>query len=259
MKALFFDFDGTIVSPKTHEIPAVVVERMKQLKEKGYLLFLNTGRSKSILDSRIYDLPFDGYILSCGCYISFKDDVIYQSVVDKDLSKKLINWLNEFDIEGFFEGEQCLYYSNNLTHERMLYHLNDYKKNGVDIRPISNYTDSFEKLFIHFKNINTKVKFVDCISAYFDFIDRGNHCAELVPLDHSKGTAIDKIVELYHLDLNDCYAFGDSANDIEMFKKVVSSALIGNGETQGLEKYVSFLASDVDHLGLIEALDYFEL
>lgn len=152
-----------------------------------------------------------------------------------------------------------LLFRYNLTHERMLYHVNDYKEHGVDIRPISKYSDSFEKLFIHFKNLDNKAKFLECISPYFDYIDRGNHCAELVPVGHSKGTGIDKIVALYKLDIKDCYAFGDSANDIEMFKKVENSALIGNGETKGLEKYVSFVAPDVDHLGLIKALDYFEL
>lgn len=261
MKALFFDFDGTIISPKTHQIDDAVVERMKELKDKGYLLFLNTGRSKAILDSRIYDLPFDGYILSCGCYVMFKNDVVYHTEINHKLSSDLIRWLNELDIEGFLEGEHCLYYSDNLTDDRMLFHLNNYKVNGVDLKQTSQYSCSypFEKLFIHFKSLENKSNFVKQISSYFDFIDRGNDCAELVPLGHSKGTGIDIIVNLCGLNIDDCYAFGDSANDIDMFKKVSNSALIGSGETKGLEQYVSFVAPDVDHLGLIKALDYFKL
>lgn len=259
MKALFFDFDGTIVSPKTHNIPVEVIERMKQLKEKGYLLFLNTGRSKAILDPRTYTLPFDGYILSCGCFVSVNDCITYQYITQTDVANKVIDWMNEYNIEGFFEGEKCLYYSDNLSHERMLYHLNDYKEKGVDIQPISMYDTPFEKMFIHFKNLEHREAFIDCIRPYFTFIDRGNDCAELVPLGHSKGTGIDRVVELHNLDLNNCYVFGDSANDIDMFKKVSNSALIGNGEISGLKQYVSFVASDVDKLGLIEAIDYFNL
>ena len=65
-KALFFDYDGTIITNRTAEMPEDIPELFRRLKDEGHLLFLNTGRTQSILDPRCRSLPFDGKILGCG-------------------------------------------------------------------------------------------------------------------------------------------------------------------------------------------------
>ena len=47
-KALFFDYDGTLISDETHTIPKSARKVLNKLKDKGYLLFLNTGRTNHI-------------------------------------------------------------------------------------------------------------------------------------------------------------------------------------------------------------------
>lgn len=44
-KIFFFDFDGTLRIEETDEITPQTYESFNKLKNKGYLLFLNTGRS----------------------------------------------------------------------------------------------------------------------------------------------------------------------------------------------------------------------
>ena len=44
IKALFFDIDGTLARSDTHTIPQSHVESFRLLHEKGYLLFIATGR-----------------------------------------------------------------------------------------------------------------------------------------------------------------------------------------------------------------------
>ena len=43
--ALFFDIDGTILSEETKEIPKSAIEALLEVKKKGHLLFINTGRT----------------------------------------------------------------------------------------------------------------------------------------------------------------------------------------------------------------------
>ena len=43
-KALFFDIDGTLVSFKTHSIPASTIEALEKAHAKGVKIFISTGR-----------------------------------------------------------------------------------------------------------------------------------------------------------------------------------------------------------------------
>ena len=44
-KIIFFDIDGTLISDKNYTIPDSTVTALKELKSKGNLAFINTGRT----------------------------------------------------------------------------------------------------------------------------------------------------------------------------------------------------------------------
>ena len=53
MKAIFLDIDGTLVSFKTHEIPASTIEAIQLAKKNGHKIFISTGRPKAIINNLI--------------------------------------------------------------------------------------------------------------------------------------------------------------------------------------------------------------
>ncbi len=61
MSALFFDIDGTILDSKTHSVPESTMQSLKMAKERGLLLFINTGRTACDIPDEIEALPFNGY------------------------------------------------------------------------------------------------------------------------------------------------------------------------------------------------------
>ena len=66
---LFFDIDGTLLDEKEGIVPESTVRALHQAKKNGHLLFLCTGRCKSIWPKDILEIGFDGvveYILSWG-------------------------------------------------------------------------------------------------------------------------------------------------------------------------------------------------
>ena len=68
-KILFFDIDETLLSHKTFTIPESTKIALKKAKEKGHLIFINTGRTKSLIGDDIKEIGFDGYVCGCGTYI----------------------------------------------------------------------------------------------------------------------------------------------------------------------------------------------
>lgn len=54
--ALFFDIDGTILSEETKEIPKSAIEALLEVKKKGHLLFINTGRTMCSIPAELNSL-----------------------------------------------------------------------------------------------------------------------------------------------------------------------------------------------------------
>ena len=44
IKAVFFDIDGTLLSHSTNSVPASARRALEELREKGILTFIATGR-----------------------------------------------------------------------------------------------------------------------------------------------------------------------------------------------------------------------
>ena len=49
-KILFFDIDGTLLSHRTLQIPESAKKSIRKAKEKGHLVFINTGRTISVVN-----------------------------------------------------------------------------------------------------------------------------------------------------------------------------------------------------------------
>lgn len=59
-RALFFDYDGTIIAGGTGKIPAEIPDLFDQLKARGHLLFLNTGRTRCFSTPIAVPCPLTG-------------------------------------------------------------------------------------------------------------------------------------------------------------------------------------------------------
>ena len=65
--ALFFDIDGTLVSFKTHEIPASTILALTQAKANGHRVFIATGRPPIIITNLgAIEHLIDGYVTTNG-------------------------------------------------------------------------------------------------------------------------------------------------------------------------------------------------
>ena len=61
-KILFFDIDGTLLTPYPFTVPESTKDALNKAHENGHLLFVNTGRTKAMMPPEIAELPFDGYV-----------------------------------------------------------------------------------------------------------------------------------------------------------------------------------------------------
>ena len=86
-----------------------------------------------------------------------------------------------------------------------------------------------------------------------DVIDRGGGFYECVPRGHSKATAIDMVLKRCGISLDDAYVFGDSGNDLAMFRYGRNCVLMGN-HSPVLEPYATFVTKTVEEDGIAYAM-----
>ena len=66
IKIIFIDFDWTIFDHRTYSINESTIEAIKQARNKGIKVIINTGRSYYSLLSKqvVRDLKVDGYVVN---------------------------------------------------------------------------------------------------------------------------------------------------------------------------------------------------
>ena len=102
VKAIFFDIDGTLVSFKTHKIPASTQEALKALRDKGIKIFIATGRPQCLINN-LGDLEFDGYITVNGSYcFTAGHQPIYKGCIPQEDIERLITFQQSHPVPFVF-------------------------------------------------------------------------------------------------------------------------------------------------------------
>jgi len=65
-KALFFDIDGTLLTDGTKVLPQSAEEAIKKARAAGHMVFINTGRSRILMQELEGRIEVDGYLCGCG-------------------------------------------------------------------------------------------------------------------------------------------------------------------------------------------------
>lgn len=257
-KVLFFDIDGTLFSEVTRQVPENTKQALKIAREKGHLVFVNTGRSYAELGPIKEELDVDGWVCGCGTYVEANGVVLYHHPIPAEQAEKIKDAIIACKLDGFLEGREGCYVSCETSH----------MPEGNDIRrgiafAIRSYDwtkecGEFDKFCILADEQSDTVTFFRSLDLEIDVIDRGGRFYECVPAGHSKATAIDVVLEHYGLTLKDAYVFGDSTNDLPMFEYVPNAVLMGKHDKE-LEPFASFVTKTVEQDGIWYAMEHLGL
>lgn len=254
-KVLFFDIDETLISHKTFAIPESTKNALRKAKENGHLIFINTGRTKSLIGDDIKELGFDGYVCGCGTYIEVNNKVLYNNIVNKENYNAILKGLKKYKLNCVLEGEEAIYVDENTEDDFLLSNL---RKQNYPVEPYDLENMKFNKMFIRYDDNKYIDSFCEDIKDIFDYIDHGKGTRELVPIGHSKGSGIDFLVKYFNVDIEDTFAFGDSNNDIPMLEHVKNSIVMGNGNPELFEK-ATFVTKHIDEDGIEHAMKHFNI
>jgi len=255
-KAIFFDIDGTLVSFKTHSIPASTKKAIHQLKKKGIKVFISTGRAFCNINN-LEDLEFDGLITTNGAYcVDCKGKTIAQHLLSKDNTGKLALYMEEKTFHCMFMTSKGNFINNSDDLSLSVYQLVNILPPPImpvleiiehDVFQLSAFVDMEQEaeLLTHI--------LTDCDSSRWhpSFTDfNAKNC--------NKATGMDSFLAHFDIEREYTMAFGDGGNDISILKHAAIGIAMGNANDE-VKAAADYVTDSVDEDGISNALKYFGL
>ncbi|WP_234122359.1 Cof-type HAD-IIB family hydrolase [Clostridium hydrogenum] len=257
-KMIFFDIDGTIVDEETHIIPESAIKAIRKARENGHLVFINTGRTFFNVTDDVREIGFDGYVCGCGTYIFFDGQPVLAKSIPHEKCVGIIKKLRECKIDGLLEGLNDFFFDQTKALcAELAKSKSDFEKRGYNTTRSWDEPDIVFDKFVTWTNEESNLEsFKEYISKDFDYIDRGGNFGEIVIKGFSKATGIKFLQDYFDVSIEDCYAIGDSNNDLPMLQYVPNSIAMGNS-TPSLFDKVSFVTKDIMDGGIEYALKHY--
>lgn len=257
-KVLFFDIDNTILT-RSNEIPESTFRAFEKLHENGHLVFINTGRSKAyVKDEALLSLRFDGFVTGCGTMIEYRGELIKDSRLDIDLVEYTVNTLRKYKIRPILEGKEYLYFDESEFGTDP-YGMKLKRELGDRRLTIENEWRKWE--IYKYACDTTGADRDSCfqeLEDYYDFMIHNERVVEIVPKGCHKGTGILEVCEFLGVNVENTYAFGDSANDIGMLDTAGTAVVMGNGSEEA-KKHADYVTTDLLDDGIWNACKYLKL
>lgn len=243
---IFVDVDGTLLKPRTNNMPKVVADEFERIKKDGHIVVIVTGRALADIyrmngaKSASYAAALmGGVVADCKTGEIIKEPIVLSSddvkrFVDA-IEKVGLNWTYKSDYE---EKTYCDKYMLGKFFCRKIEkseYLEDLKNNKVcqllvDKKIPQEIIDKFGMF-----------DFFYMPSDYYDVIKKGFSKAEIVK---------------YFAELHPDYktvAIGDSNNDLAMLEECDIAIAMGNAKDELKEK-CDYVTKDYEHFGVAYAI-----
>lgn len=239
---LFFDIDGTLLF-RNKEYSEKNVDALLRLKAAGHKIFINSGRSRSIIPDILTDrIPFDGFV--CGStYVECGGEVLHRVIMDDDTIRAACRYAKENGWKLLLECEKSAYGIN-----------------GGCFHDNTDITDVLEEYLEEPSNmLVTKLTF-GCdvpheVSKDFHGIRIINFggFAEGIASGYDKAYGMKLLGKKFNVPRERIVAFGDSVNDNEMLRYAGKSVVMKSAPA-AYDEFVTYRA-DSDFEGVADGIN----
>lgn len=251
---VFFDLDGTLLNEDSL-VDEEVKEALVQLKEKGAVPFIATGRSPLEIQHVLEDTVIDSYITLNGQYIQYEGKEVYRNVIPQSLVTGLKQMTTEKDMA------LSLYSSSKIRatrHNETIKHAYNFiHENPPEIDGSLDEKEEILMMLVINDDPSLDKEIIDAFPE-LSFYRNTPYSIDTITRGHSKATGIDALIDAINGEGIPLYAFGDGANDKEMLERADYSVAMANGrdDVKELADYVT--ASNMEG-GIIEGLKQYNL
>lgn len=269
-KIVFFDIDGTLWDFHMR-IPESTREGIRKLREAGNLAFINSGRTRSFINSpELFSLGFDGIVSGCGTMLEWASEgktlapeILPEYVreyhrLSREVCLRTVETVKRHRFRPILEGRDHLY-MNVEEFAAEPYGELVIRSMGDKLLALQDYWGEWEisKLSCDTENLETASCFEE-LSDLYDFLVHDAKVVEFVPKGFDKARGLLRVLDLLGIDLQDSYAIGDSVNDLGMLRAAGTGIAMGDGQEVAKEA-ADYVTAPLHEDGIYLALAHFGL
>ena len=254
--ALFFDIDGTLVSFKTHEIPASTILALTQAKANGHRVYIATGRPPVIITNLgAIEHLIDGYITTNGALCFVGDTIVSRQPIPM---QDVLTCVEDSKQKGYsliIVGQRDVAVLDPTGDVNRIFRQMLAVKNLDKASPLEEVLKQdilqLTPFFPADYEPQLMVRLPQCISGRWhpEFTDITANGAD-------KGKGILAIARHEGFNPSQTIAFGDGGNDTSMILQAGIGVAMGNAIDQ-LKQQADYVTTSVDDDGILNALRHF--
>ena len=240
---LFFDFDGTVYTD--HKIADETMNAMKAVQAMGHKLILNTGRSygEAMLSPVLFEVPWDGFVLGAGD-IRYRGRELLSATVPIEDAEQWMYYCMRHRFDLVYGGQEGAVFYRFHSHPEPFSETEI--ADCISTLRAESFKNPLTKLTILQKPNPTDLPKTDQNVIL-------QHYADIFPKGCDKGSAICRFCRETGAPLAQCICFGDSLNDIDMFRVCPTSVCMNTAPTELIDLATYHATTN---LGVAEGLQY---
>jgi hypothetical protein len=257
IKFIACDMDGTLLDSKK-ELPKNFEYVLEELKKKGVIFSISSGRQYDSLDKQFENIRDKIYIIAENGAVVYDDkgQKLLSDPLDKESCVEIIEKvIDEPDLFVVVCGEKSAY--GEERNEEILEHVLPYyiKYEAVDSAAKAAVNDNIYKIAIFDKQGSEK----HCYPLLKDYYDShnvfvsGDVWLDVMRKGVTKGSAIRRVQEKLGISRAECMAFGDFMNDYDMMKECEESYAMENAHPE-LKAICKHIAPSNDDDGVMKSI-----
>lgn len=275
-KLVFFDIDGTLLTERK-KIPNSARKAIQDLKNKGIIPVIATGRAPFRIDEILASLDIQTHITLNGQYVVYEGEVIHQNPLSVDSVKRLALAAETNKQRIAFCGSDEILGTSMVTFgqkgllkkmiqrvpiappKKVMQLVTKYVGSSKRVKPILPHY--YENRVIYQCIIHTTEEYDTFYQEAFPdchFTRWNPYSVDVISKGMSKAVGIQKLIEHIGIDMSETVAFGDGLNDIEMLQTVGMGIAMENGRVELKEIADDVTASPENH-GILKGLQKLHL
>ena len=253
IKIIFFDIDDTLRNSKTGFIPSTIPTVFQQLREKGILTGIATGRGIFGVVPEIKALKPDFFVTLNGAYIEDKKgNIICSNKIAKDKVEEYITWTKEVGIEYGLVGSHTAKLSRRTE---MISQAIDPIYPDLEVDPDFYQKEDIFQMWT-FEEQGDDLVLPESLASTLRMVRWHEHSSDVVPIFGSKAAGVAKVVDQLGLKPENVMVFGDGLNDLELFDYAGISIAMGVSHEKIKEK-ADYITKTLEEDGIFDALEGF--
>ena len=222
IKLVASDLDGTLLLHKAQSLPEEIFSLIRQLEELGIMFVAASGRQYPNMTKLFAPVASEiSYISENGALAVDHGEVLYQDSFDRKLAGEIISAILEKKDAEFTCSAKDYHYLMTAP----IMKLAVFEPAGLTEESVKYWMDRFGK---------------ECV-----VVTSGNEWIDFIPFGTNKAKGIREYQKRYHISPEECIAFGDEYNDIEMLKAVKYGFAMEHSK-EGVRAATSYMTKQVE-------------